>query len=228
MRSERLEALRRKRRKRKIQRAMRAACITAALLIATVTAGAAVLHSEGTEDAQGQQDDQSAQAQEVAGIYAQTLTVSRKTAQNAEKTEKAENPTEAEENAAETPENEATETSDEYLLAKLAMAEAEGEPIEGKLMVIRTVLNRVEDPDFPNTVEEVIFQEGQFEPVEEGGRWWTVEPDDECMMAAAIAMAGWDKSDGALYFEAVSNGTDTWHSRNLTYIATVGNHNFYK
>ena len=61
---------------------------------------------------------------------------------------------------------EESKVSDEEieLLALLTMAEAEGESEEGQRLVIDTVLNRV-DSDlkyFPDTITEVIYQEGQF------------------------------------------------------------------
>ena len=124
---------------------------------------------------------------------------------------------------------------DSYLLAKIAMAEAEGEGVEGKAMVIMVVLNRVWAEGFPDSLEDVIFDYSeekdiyQFSPVAPGGRWWTTEPDEECYEALRIIMVEkWDESEGALYFEATYNGEDTWHSENLEYIKTVGNHNFYK
>lgn len=116
----------------------------------------------------------------------------------------------------------------EYLLARIAMAEAEGESIEGKAMVIRVVLNRKESSAFPDTIEGVIFEDGQFTPVE-NGRFERVEPDAECWAALNMVLIDeWDESEGALYFEAIYNGEETWHSENLKYIKTVGNHNFYR
>lgn len=48
-----------------------------------------------------------------------------------------------------------------YLLAKIAMAEAEAEDTEGKALVMLVVLNRVlGDNEFPDTIEEVIYQPG--------------------------------------------------------------------
>lgn len=69
---------------------------------------------------------------------------------------------------------------DERMLAKIAMAEAEGESVEGKALVILVVLNRVWSDEFPDSIEEVIFQKNQFSPVAEGGRYWTTEPDAGC------------------------------------------------
>ena len=54
------------------------------------------------------------------------------------------------------------------LLALVTMAEAEGEPEEGKRLVIDTILNRVDSPHFPNTIEGVIYQEGQFSSMWDG------------------------------------------------------------
>lgn len=47
-------------------------------------------------------------------------------------------------------------------LAKIAMAEAEGEDTEGKAQVILVVLNRVWSNDFPDTIEGVITEKNQF------------------------------------------------------------------
>lgn len=48
------------------------------------------------------------------------------------------------------------------LIALVTMAEAEGEPEEGKRLVIDTILNRVDSPYFPDTVHEVVYQKNQF------------------------------------------------------------------
>lgn len=57
---------------------------------------------------------------------------------------------------------------DTVLLALLTMAEAEGESEEGKRLVIDTVLNRVDSEHFPNTISEVIYQNGQFTSISNG------------------------------------------------------------
>ena len=48
------------------------------------------------------------------------------------------------------------------LIALCVMAEAEGEPEEGQRLVIDTILNRVDDPRFPDNVHDVIYQKNQF------------------------------------------------------------------
>ncbi len=112
------------------------------------------------------------------------------------------------------------------MLLKIAMAEAEGESVEGKALVMLVVLNRVWDDAFPNTIGEVIFQKNQFSPVANGGRYWTTEPNEGCYEALKMVRHGWDESQGALYFESCEG--DNWHSRNLEYLFREGNHKFYR
>ena len=114
---------------------------------------------------------------------------------------------------------------DSYLLAKIAMAEAEGEDIEGKALVIMVVLNRVWSDGFPDSIEAVIFQEGQFTPIS-NGRWANVEPNQECYDAVQMVMNGWDQSLGATFFEA--KGDSTWHQTHLAFLFQHGGHYFYK
>lgn len=120
--------------------------------------------------------------------------------------------------------------TDQYMLAKIAMAEAEGESIEGKALVMLVVLNRVKSNEFPDTVSEVILQcKGdtyQFTPVK-NGRFDRVEPNEDCWKALEMVELGWDESQGALYFEACTTKS-TWHSRNLTPLFICGGHQFYK
>lgn len=118
------------------------------------------------------------------------------------------------------------DASDAYLLEKIAMAEAESEDTEGKALVMLVVLNRVWDARFPDTIEEVIMQDGAFTPVS-NGRYDKVEPDADCMKAMElITVEHWDKSQGALYFEKASDES-TWHTRNLEKLFTHGAHTFY-
>ena len=114
---------------------------------------------------------------------------------------------------------------DDYMLLKIAMAEAEGEDTIGKALVIRTVLNRVQSDNFPDTIKDVIFQENQFTPIR-NGRYDKVTPNDDCYIALEMVEDGWDESEGALYFERNTN-KETWHSKNLTKLFTHGNHTFY-
>ena len=121
--------------------------------------------------------------------------------------------------------NEEINADDAYLLAKIAMAEAEGEDVEGKALVMLVVLNRTKAEGFPDTVSDVIYEKGQFTPVA-NGRFQKVEPDKECFEALQlIATDKWDESQGATYFE--SKSSSTWHRDNLNYLYSHGGHDFY-
>lgn len=113
---------------------------------------------------------------------------------------------------------------DEYLLAKIAMAEAENQNTEGKALVILVVMNRADSDRFPDTVSDVIYEDGQFSPVSDG-RYDAVDPDADCWEALELVRSGWDESQGALYFESKSKST--WHSKNLKFLFQHGNHYFY-
>lgn len=116
-------------------------------------------------------------------------------------------------------------SEDAYLLAKIAMAEAEGEGLEGKALVMLVVLNRVQSNKFPDSISEVVFEKGQFSPIS-NGRYDRVEPDQECYEALElIEFEKWDESQGALYFESAS--ASDWHRKNLKFLFQHGKHYFY-
>jgi N-acetylmuramoyl-L-alanine amidase len=101
--------------------------------------------------------------------------------------------------------------SDVDLLARLIMAESEGEPYQGKVAVGAVVVNRVKSTIFPNTIREVIYQKVngyyQFTPVLNGAI--NKPATQECIKAAYEALRGIDPTDGALfYFD--DTATNTW------------------
>ena len=114
-----------------------------------------------------------------------------------------------------------------YLLARIAMAEAEGCNTQTKTLIIMCVLNRVWSDEFPDTIEEVIFQKNQFSPINDG-RWDRVEPNEDCYEAVKIVMeTKYDYSGGATYFESCDD-EDNWHSRNLEFLYESEGIRFYK
>lgn len=54
------------------------------------------------------------------------------------------------------------------LMARLTQAEAGNQSELGKRLVIDTVLNRRDHPNFPDTIRDVIYQKNQFSPVTTG------------------------------------------------------------
>lgn len=81
------------------------------------------------------------------------------------------------------------------LLEQIAYAEARGEGVRGMVMVMNVVLNRVEAPGFGDTIEEVIFAQGQF--YTDG---MTPNVSEECHEAMSLVLEGADFSQCALYF----------------------------
>lgn len=68
------------------------------------------------------------------------------------------------------------------LIARVTMAEAEGECEEGKRLVIDTILNRVDSEHFPDTVHDVIYQPNQFSPMWNGRFERCVVREDICKL----------------------------------------------
>lgn len=114
-------------------------------------------------------------------------------------------------------------SSDLYLLAKTVYAEARGEPYEGQVAVAAVILNRVESPDFPNTIAEVIYQPWAFTAVHDGQI--NLEPNETAYSAARDAMNGWDPTYGCLYYYNASTATSEWIFTRTT-VVTIGKHVF--
>ncbi|WP_462411734.1 cell wall hydrolase [Neobacillus sp. Marseille-QA0830] len=110
------------------------------------------------------------------------------------------------------------------LLARLVRAEAQGEPFGGKVAVANVVLNRVESTAFPDTIEGVIYQKGQFQPVRNGQI--NKPADEESIHAVSQALSeSRDITNDSLYFYNPDTATSRWlDSRQTTLV--IGNHVF--
>lgn len=87
---------------------------------------------------------------------------------------------------------------DAYMLARLIHAEAESEPYTGKVAVGAVVINRLQNPKFPQTLAGVLYQPHAFEAVT-NGRVYN-NPNIDSRRAAQAAINGWDPSGGAIFF----------------------------
>lgn len=113
--------------------------------------------------------------------------------------------------------------SDVYLLAKCIYAEARGEPYIGQVSVGAVVLNRIKDPDFPNTMSGVIYEPWAFTAVNDGQI--NLEPNDSAKRAAKDAMSGWDPTNGCIYYYNPEKTTNKWiWSRPV--MTVIGKHRF--
>ena len=95
-----------------------------------------------------------------------------------------------------------------YLLASVIYGEGRGEPYEGQVAIGAVVLNRVESERFPNSVYEVIFQNGAFSAVNDGQIYLGV--DENAINAARDALNGADPTGGALYYWNPATATSQW------------------
>ena len=116
-------------------------------------------------------------------------------------------------------------SNDVNLLARLIYAESRGEPYTGQVAVGAVVLNRVKNPNFPNTISGVIYQSGAFSVVNDGQI--NLSPNETAKKAAQDALNGWDPSYGAIYYFNPNTATNAWiWSRPVTVV--IGNHRFCK
>lgn len=90
----------------------------------------------------------------------------------------------AKDSASDTPEED--EADDQFeLLCQIVMCEGGyTEPDDGLRAIADGVLNRMDSPLFPNTIAEVVYQEGQFEPVS-SGRLWSYVPTERVIQICA-------------------------------------------
>ncbi|MBE3577128.1 MAG: cell wall hydrolase [Limnochordales bacterium] len=94
------------------------------------------------------------------------------------------------------------------LLARAVYAEARGEPLEGQVAVAAVILNRRDDPRFPDRIADIIYQPGAFEAVADGQI--NLKPDANAYRAVALALKGWDPTNGALYYWNPARTTNRW------------------
>lgn len=123
--------------------------------------------------------------------------------------------------------NSSRTTSDVQLLARAINGEARGESYEGQVAVGAVILNRVKNPNFPNTIAGVIYQPGAFTAVSDGQINVAIDKNATVVKAAQDALNGWDPTNGAIYYFNPNTATSSWiWSR--PYIKTIGKHRFCK
>ena len=120
--------------------------------------------------------------------------------------------------------------SDIELLARLVRAEAEGESYVGQVAVAATVLNRLKDPRFPNTIREIVYQVEngryyQYSPVMDGRI--NLPATATTLKAVHDALNNWDPSYGAIGFYNPVTASSSW-VRSHPVTTVIGNHVFYK
>lgn len=112
------------------------------------------------------------------------------------------------------------------VLAKIINAEARGESYQGKVAVGAVIMNRVYDPAFPNTIRGVVYQKGQFKPVENGSI--NLSANSDSFKAAYDAINGIDPTHGCLYFYNPTISENPQFFAKRTRVIRIGNHVFLK
>lgn len=102
---------------------------------------------------------------------------------------------------------------DREILAALVQAEAGNQDLIGMRYVVDVVLNRVDDPRFPDTIEEVIYEPKQFTVTRNG----MLESAKQCISENAYLAVDleWENrlDNGVLYFNSgtsPANGCNTF------------------
>lgn len=147
-------------------------------------------------------------AVEAKIAYEAKLEEERRAAEEAERI--AREKAEAEAAAAAQAEAEAAQQAEKELLASLIFCEAGNQPYEGQVAVGAVVMNRINSSSYPNTMEEVIYQSGQFSPAMSG--WLdrvraNQSYTEAAMQAAEDALAGSNPIGDCLYFSVGGYGT---------------------
>ncbi len=118
--------------------------------------------------------------------------------------------------------------SDIDLLARLVTAEAVGESYTGQVAVAATVLNRLEDSRYPNTISGIIYQVDngcyQYSPILDGRIYLSATAT--AYKAVQAALTGWDPSNGANGFYNPSKTSSKW-VKSQAVTATIGGHVFF-
>lgn len=91
------------------------------------------------------------------------------------------------------------------MLAICVQAEAGGQSLTGRRMVADVISNRVDDPDWPDTIEGVITERNQFTSYWDGGMDKDKEPDELTIKAVQMELKqrSWP---GLYYFTAGGYG----------------------
>ena len=95
------------------------------------------------------------------------------------------------------------------LMASIIFCEAGNQSYEGQVAVGAVIMNRVKSGTFPNTIEGVIYQSGQFSPVATG---WLNKVRNSAgytqtaMQAAIDALNGSNPIGSCLYFDQGGSG----------------------
>ena len=109
-----------------------------------------------------------------------------------------------------------------YWLSRIIYAESGNQILDGKIAVGNVVMNRVNNPLFPNNIYDVLNQKNQFSTASSLSKR---TPNSESVLAAKLVMDGAQVVPNALFFARA--GLSCYASKNRPYVTTIGAHAFY-
>ncbi len=124
-------------------------------------------------------------------------------------------------------------TSEEVTMMEyIIQQEVRGASLKHKRIIANVIVNRVKSDAFPDTIEGVLFQKGQFTSAQNYYNR-TYPPDEDTKQAVWEVLNGQceDLSQGALYFYAprwTSQSTASWFENDLDYLFELEGHRFFR
>lgn len=115
-----------------------------------------------------------------------------------------------------------------YWLCRVISAEAANQCMEGQIGVGNVVLTRMKYSMFPDTAYDVIFQvDGviQFESTSNGSIFH--DPLEISEVAACLCIEGFNTVGNCTYFVNPHLADNSWFRRELNYVMTIEDHEFY-
>lgn len=126
-----------------------------------------------------------------------------------------------------------------YIFAKIIHCEDQvrnANEIYSGAAVGRSIIKRLEDPEFGNTLESIIWEKNQFSPISDGS-WDKKEPTELDYKAAKLALSnepiygenGIEISEATFFVqpETANKKNYEWFQNNLIYLDKIGCHEFY-
>ena len=121
---------------------------------------------------------------------------------------------------------------DLHYLTEAIYYEARGEPLKGQIAVAHVILNRVKDPKYPDTIEEVIKHPKQFSyrnklplpPITNPFRYQIAKTIANETLKGNTS----DHSRGAEYYLNLNTFQDDSWVYSMTKTVKIGKHTFYK
>ena len=103
------------------------------------------------------------------------------------------------------------DSNDLYILSHIINAEAGDNNCshEHRIAVGSVVLNRVADPDFPDTIHDVVFQEGQYAPTWNGA-YEKLPSEDSIEVAKLLLEEGSQIPENCVYQAEFPQGSGEW------------------